>query len=774
MSSEPPTLGNNYVFLNVNFRIPVYVPCIAVSDYQAASGWSRFSNIQGEVEHTVTIGDSYHGHVDIVQNCTNNTATLTATPDRWFRFDHWSNGSTDNPYVISVTSDTTLTAFFEELCSERCEISIYATDIYGDGWNGNTIHIIQNGNEIDSYTMATQNMSYTLTYDTATIEVCSGTPIEFIWNRGSYPEETSFKIINAEGVQTYAIASGSALTNNEKFLSMDSCDGIRMICDTVFDTVYNNYTWYDSIYTESGIYTIDTLENGIHYFHTLVLTLTFQVTILSSNEDLGTVIGGGIYNQGETVTLTAIPNIGSRFDGWSNQCTTNPQQLTVTGNTTITAFFTAEFDTVIINYYQYDTTIVNVYDTVINNYYQYDTTIVNVFDTVIHNIYQCDTTIYNNYAYDTSIYNHFQYDTTMVFDTTIINVYTYDTSIYNNYQFDTVIINYYQYDTTTLIFDTVIVNTYQYDTTIVNVYDTVIQNSYQFDTVIVNHYLYDTTVVNIYDTTIMNYYQYDTTIVNNYTYNAPVYNSFVYDTTLVFDTMIVNIYTYDTSIYNNYQFDTVLLNYYQYDTTYVNTYDTTIINIYDTTISNLYQYDTVIVNYYQYDTMLVNVYDTTINNYYQYDTTVVNIEVTVYTYDTTVVNNQYYDTVFVTHYYHDTVVVNNYIYDTIYLNHYIFDTIYIHDTVFSDPTDPLGIPEVEMVDAKIYQRDGRIVVESGDGEPLGEVRVFDVMGRNVAAEDAAGRVSTDGANRTSFEVPASGAYIVKIGNRTARKIVVIR
>ena len=705
------------------------MPCSAVSGYQAASGWSFFNNIQKEYPYTVTLGDSYHGHVDIVQNCADNTATLTATPDRWFRFDHWSNGSTDNPYVINVTADTTLSAFFEEICSERCEISIYATDSYGDGWNGNTISIMQNGDEVDSYSMATQNLSNTLIYDTATIEVCSGAPIEFIWNRGSYPEETSFKIINAEGVQTYAIASGRALTNNETFFSMDSCDVIPVIYDTVFDTVYNNYTWYDSIYTESGIYTIDTMENGIHYFHTLVLTLTFQVTILSSNEDLGTVIGGGIYNQGETVTLTAIPNIGSRFDGWSNQCTTNPQQLTVTGNTTITAFFTAEFDTVIINYYQYDTTIVNVYDTVINNYYQYDTTMVNVYDTVIHNIYQYDTTIYNNYAYDTSIYNHFQYDTTLVFDTTIINVYTYDTSIYNNYQFDTVIINYYQYDTT---------------------------------------------MVNVYDTVIHNIYQYDTTIYNNYAYDTSIYNHFQYDTTLVFDTTIINVYTYDTSIYNNYQFDTVLLNYYQYDTTYVNTYDTTIVNIYDTTISNLYQYDTVIVNYYQYDTMLVNVYDTTINNYYQYDTTVVNIEVTVYTYDTTVVNNQYYDTVFVTHYYHDTVVVNNYIYDTIYLNHYIFDTIYIHDTVFSDPTDPLGIPEVETVDAKIYQRDGRIVVESGDGEPLGEVRVFDVMGRNVAAGDAASHVSTDGANRTTFEVPASGAYIVKIGNRTARKIVVIR
>lgn len=120
---------------------------------------------------------------------------------------------------------------------------------------------------------------------------------------------------------------------------------------------------------------------------------------------------------------------------------------------------------------------------------------------------------------------------------------------------------------------------------------------------------------------------------------------------------------------------------------------------------------------------------------------------------------------------HDTITVTDTLWLTLYDTVWLHDTITIHDTIYIHDE---GIESVEVLDAKIYQRDGRIVVESGDGEPLGEVRVFDVMGRNVVAGDAASRVSTDGANRTTFEVPASGAYIVKIGNRTARKIVVIR
>ena len=188
-------------------------------------------------------------------------------------------------------------------------------------------------------------------------------------------------------------------------------------------------------------------------------------------------------------------------------------------------------------------------------------------------------------------------------------------------------------------------------------------------------------------------------------------------------------------------------NYYQYDTTIVNIYDTVINNYYqyDTTIVNIY--DTVINSYYQYDTTIVNIYDTVINNYYQYDTTMV--------------NNQYYDTVFVTNYYHDTVIVNNYVYDTIYLNRYIFDTVYIHDTVFIDQT---GIDGVETVNAKIYQRDGRIVVEGADGNM---VTLYDVTGRILATKQ-------DDGTPLRFDAPASGTYMIKIGNYQARKVVVIR
>ena len=211
------------------------------------------------------------------------------------------------------------------------------------------------------------------------------------------------------------------------------------------------------------------------------------------------------------------------------------------------------------------------------------------------------------------------------------------------------------------------------------------------------------------------------TTVTAYFVALPVDTLYIHDTTIITDTVIFRYYMYDTTIVNNYQYDTSIYNHFQYDTTL----------LFDTIIINIYNFDTSIYNTYQYDTIIVN--------------------------------NYYYDTVFVTNYYHDTIIVNNYIYDTIYLNRYIFDTVYIHDTIFV-PSGQDGIDEVDAINAKIYQRDGQIVVEGAESNT---VWLYDVNGRILATKQ-------DDYAPLHFDVPVSGTYLVKIGNHPARRVVVIR
>ena len=70
-------------------------------------------------------------------------------------------------------------------------------------------------------------------------------------------------------------------------------------------------------------------------------TPTFTITVQSNNEAWGTVTGGGTYNEGTVVNLTAIPADGYRFVQWNDANTENPRSVTVTANATYIATFEA-------------------------------------------------------------------------------------------------------------------------------------------------------------------------------------------------------------------------------------------------------------------------------------------------------------------------------------------------------------------------------------------------------------------------------------------------
>ena len=52
--------------------------------------------------------------------------TITAVPNRGFRFSHWSDGVTDNPRTIFVTQDTVFTAYFEPI--PQYDVNVQSND----------------------------------------------------------------------------------------------------------------------------------------------------------------------------------------------------------------------------------------------------------------------------------------------------------------------------------------------------------------------------------------------------------------------------------------------------------------------------------------------------------------------------------------------------------------------------------------------------------------------------------------------------------------------
>ena len=75
-----------------------------------------------------------------------------------------------------------------------------------------------------------------------------------------------------------------------------------------------------------------------------------------------------------------------------------------------------------------------------------------------------------------------------------------------------------------------------------------------------------------------------------------------------------------------------------------------------------------------------------------------------------------------------------------------------------------GIDDADNINAEIYQRNGKVVVDGAEGNT---VSFYDITGRILATKQ-------DYGTPLRFDAPASGTYMIKIGNYQARKVVVIR
>ncbi len=217
------------------------------------------------------------------------------------------------------------------------------------------------------------------------------------------------------------------------------------------------------------------------------------------------------------------------------------------------------------------------------------------------------------------------------------------------------------------------------------------------------------------------------------------------DTIEIHDTTLVPYAVHDTTIIH----DTTLVPYAVHDTTYITIHDTTLVPyaVHDTTYITIR--DTTLVPYAVHDTTYITIHDTTVVPYAVHDTTYITIH------DTTLVPYAVHDTTYIT--IHDTTVV--YQTDTLWLTQY--DTVRIHDTIYITEQ---GIDGVDARAAKVYSSVGQIVVDGANGDM---VVLYDVNGRMLATK-------RDDYAPLRFDVPASGSYLIRIGSKPARRIVVVR
>ena len=326
---NPPTLGN-YAFGYPGNRV-FYVPCGRLAVYQGA--WTQYGNnmVEPTVDFDLNVQTSEGGQAYATSsiNCQDSTATIQATSDYGYHFDHWSDGITDNPRTIHVVSDTTVTAIFAR---NSYTITLHSADttmgsttgggtyLYGDtatlmavpvehyhllrwttyrwGYEQTVDH--QNPLSV----VVTENMEYTAYFaiDTYYVNVVPNEVTRGSVTGGGYAEYGSPITVTATPYSGYQFVRWS--------------NGAE----------YNPYTFaVTSDMTLEAVF----MEEGTVY----------HVEATSDNSVMGTVTGGGPYATGETAVLTAVAYPGYHFIRWQDNVTENPRSYLVTHDASFVAYF---------------------------------------------------------------------------------------------------------------------------------------------------------------------------------------------------------------------------------------------------------------------------------------------------------------------------------------------------------------------------------------------------------------------------------------------------
>ena len=285
---------------------------------------------------SVSGGGTYTPYTDIV--------SLFATANSGYKFTHWSDGCKYNRRQFYAQGGTsTFTAIFEPLQGDTLTYSIGGySSTWGNGgsytWgiklppssltSGHNLQEVQiyipynatfelnvySGSSQPTTLLHTQTLSSVTTGAWNSVTLSSPVPIS-----GS---ETLWITFTATGAN-YPAASSKGCGNSDGFYTYDG-------------------SWY-SLWTTSRNY--GWMIRGI--FHQT--TSTYTITANANPTAGGTVTGGGTYTSGSTCTLRATPASGYSFTNWKSGSTvlsTNATySFTVTGNKTVTAYFTANTPT---------------------------------------------------------------------------------------------------------------------------------------------------------------------------------------------------------------------------------------------------------------------------------------------------------------------------------------------------------------------------------------------------------------------------------------------
>lgn len=263
--------------------------------------------------------------------------TVVAAPSTGYTFTNWTEGatvvSTNASYAVTVTSNRTLVANFT--------VNTFTLNV--NAVNG-TVTKVPNQTTFNYGTSvlltATPAAGYSFTGWTGD---ATGTSNSLTITMNSNKNITANFALTPADTYTLNVTSslgGTAVKNPNQ---AGYANGTSVQVTATPNTGYSFSGWSgDATGTTNPLPVTMNSDKNIVANFTLTPVITYSLTVIANNGVVVKNPNQANYNQGSTVQLTATPNSGYTFTGWSGDATgtTNPLTVTMNSNKNITAIFT--------------------------------------------------------------------------------------------------------------------------------------------------------------------------------------------------------------------------------------------------------------------------------------------------------------------------------------------------------------------------------------------------------------------------------------------------
>lgn len=200
-TSNSWNLDDFTVFIPQDCPAPMNVTAnVNLADNEAVITWT---SVGEESNWQVEFGaEGFEPGTGTVANVTETSYTMTGL----------TQGNSYDVYVKALCSETQssvwngpVTFVMASPCGQSCAYTINLTDEFGDGWNGGSLTVSQNGEVLGTYTISEGNSA------SYSVNLCEGVDAVFTYTTGSYASENEMTVLGPSGnvVWTHAGTAGS-------------------------------------------------------------------------------------------------------------------------------------------------------------------------------------------------------------------------------------------------------------------------------------------------------------------------------------------------------------------------------------------------------------------------------------------------------------------------------------------------------------------------------------------------------------------------------------